>query len=94
MKTSKTLIGILGGVAVGATLGILFAPDKGLNTRKTIIKKSTDVKDDLKGQMDSIIHSFIGKCNSFMNKGEELVEKANDKTNIENINKINKDLEY
>lgn len=40
MKTNKTVIGILGGVAVGATLGILFAPDKGSNTRKKPSKKA------------------------------------------------------
>ena len=34
MKTKNTLIGILSGIAAGALLGILFAPDKGSKTRK------------------------------------------------------------
>jgi gas vesicle protein len=42
MSSGKVLLGVLAGVAVGATLGILFAPDKGSNTRKKITQKSDD----------------------------------------------------
>lgn len=68
MKTNKTVIGILSGVAVGATLGVLFAPDKGSNTRKKIIKKSTEAKDDLKEKLENIVDSVSGKYNSLMHK--------------------------
>ena len=40
MKSSNVLLGIVGGLAAGAVLGVLFAPDKGTNTRKKIAKKS------------------------------------------------------
>ena len=42
MKNSDVVVGILGGLAVGAILGILFAPDKGSNTRRKIAEKGTD----------------------------------------------------
>ena len=34
MKADKIILGVLGGVAVGALLGVLFAPEKGDKTRK------------------------------------------------------------
>jgi gas vesicle protein len=32
MSKGKVILGVLAGVAVGAMLGVLFAPDKGWNT--------------------------------------------------------------
>jgi gas vesicle protein len=34
MKTDKVILGVLGGIAAGAILGILFAPEKGERTEK------------------------------------------------------------
>ena len=38
MESSKVVLGVIGGVAVGALLGVLFAPDKGSKTRKKILE--------------------------------------------------------
>ena len=38
MKNNQVILGVLGGLAAGALLGILFAPHKGSKTRKMIIK--------------------------------------------------------
>lgn len=46
-SSTNTLIGILAGTAIGATLGILFAPDKGVNTRQRIADESLAAKDRL-----------------------------------------------
>ena len=40
MKADKVILGVVGGVAVGALLGILFAPEKGEKTRRKIMDKS------------------------------------------------------
>ena len=88
---NKTVIGILGGVAAGALLGILFAPDKGSNTRKKIRVKSTAATDDLKGRLANITNSFSDKYGSLI-KGGEFVEKQKEKVRMDNIKNINKEL--
>lgn len=90
MKNSQTLLGILGGLAVGAILGVLFAPDAGSNTRKKIIKKSADATNDFKEHLNNIVNSASGKFNSLVNTGEELAEKGTD--GLHNIKKMNKQL--
>jgi len=82
MKTDKTIIGVLGGVAIGAILGILFAPEKGTNTRKKISKKGADVTDELKEKIDNLTNSISEKYNSLANKGEAFIENEKDKIKV------------
>lgn len=46
-NTAKILIGVAAGAAVGAVLGILFAPAKGEDTRENIMKKGKEFAEDL-----------------------------------------------
>lgn len=46
-STTRVLLGVLAGIAAGAALGILFAPDKGSETRKKLAKSGSDLKDRL-----------------------------------------------
>ncbi|WP_395063419.1 YtxH domain-containing protein [Flavobacterium sp.] len=80
MKNSNVVLGILGGAAVGALLGVLFAPAKGSETRKKIRDKGSDLK-------DSAIN-FSDKVASFKNGAKVLIEE--EKANIENLKDINK----
>ena len=45
-KIANTLLGLAAGSAVGVGLGILFAPDKGKNTRKKIKDSVSDKVDE------------------------------------------------
>ncbi|WP_430908088.1 YtxH domain-containing protein [Maribacter sp. 2-571] len=47
-SNSNTALGVLAGAAVGALAGILFAPDKGSNTRKKIAEQSAAAQANIK----------------------------------------------
>ena len=64
MKTGKIVFGVLAAAAVGAALGILFAPDKGTATRKKISKKGREYAEDLGGKFDDFIQSITTKFES------------------------------
>ena len=61
MKTDKVLLGVLGGLAAGAILGILYAPEKGNKTRLKIKDKSTDYADNLKEKFDTALDTISKK---------------------------------
>lgn len=46
-NSTNTLLGIITGTAIGAAIGILFAPDSGINTRRKIKTQAIDAKDSL-----------------------------------------------
>lgn len=50
-NTGNALIAIVGGAAIGAALGILFAPDKGDKTRKKIKEGYKDLEKDMKKKL-------------------------------------------
>lgn len=52
MSSGKAILGVLAGIAAGAALGILFAPEKGSNTRKNILKKGEDLANTLNKKLD------------------------------------------
>ena len=61
MSKGKVILGVLAGVAVGAVLGVLFAPDKGWNTRKRILKKGEDLAEDLRDKFEELLDSLSQK---------------------------------
>lgn len=60
MDNSKLIAGFLLGAAVGATIGILLAPDKGTATRKKIIDKGADMSDAIKGKFNEVVDGVKG----------------------------------
>jgi gas vesicle protein len=61
METGKIALGVLGGLAAGALLGILFAPEKGSVTRKNISKASEDYLENIKEKFDEFLESASEK---------------------------------
>ncbi len=52
MKNSSILKAFLGGAALGAIAGILFAPEAGTETRKRLAEKGSDLVDRVKKVLD------------------------------------------
>jgi gas vesicle protein len=61
MEKGKIVLGVLGGIAVGTLLGVLFAPDKGSITRRKISKKGEEYLDDIKDKFDEFLDSVSEK---------------------------------
>lgn len=61
MSAGKVFLGVLAGAAVGAVLGILFAPAKGTKTRKKISKKGEKLAEDLKEKFNEFLESISEK---------------------------------
>jgi len=79
MSSGKVLLGLLAGVAAGALLGVLFAPNKGSVTRKKIVKKSDDYADGLKDKFDEFLESISEKFEEVKEEVSDFAEKAQSK---------------
>lgn len=81
MSSSKVLVGFLAGAAVGALAGILFAPDKGSNTRKKISSKTGDITDSVKNSFSDFIDGVKETYAGAKENAEEFGDKAKGKMN-------------
>jgi gas vesicle protein len=83
-SSGKVLAGVLTGVAVGALLGVLFAPDRGADTRKKIIKKGGEYAADFRKWCESSLQQFESLKDSVKDNGSDRAERR--KPGMEDIN--------
>jgi gas vesicle protein len=60
MNPTKIIVSVLSGVAVGALLGVLFAPAKGSETRGKISKTGKDLSHAVKEKYTDILETVSG----------------------------------
>jgi len=81
MSTGKVFLGLLAGVAAGALIGVLFAPEKGCETRKKIAKKGKDYADDLTRKMNDFIEDMTQKFETVVRKAKDSAENETGNVN-------------
>lgn len=75
---SKVLVGLLAGLAAGAALGLLFAPEKGSETRDKLSQSLKDLGDAIKDKaadeinnLSDLKEKIVGKVKSKLSAAEE-----------------------
>ncbi len=83
--SKKLLSGIILGAAAGAALGILFAPEKGKETRKKIAKKSQDLSGTVASKFNELgevlkekFDNIKGDANDMIAKGKQTAKDVKD----------------
>lgn len=73
METGKIVAGVLAGVAVGAILGVLFAPNKGSETRQKISESMKGLGKDLADQAEGFL---TDKASKVKQAAQQYADKA------------------
>lgn len=75
-NTGQTLLALLTGAAIGAGIGILYAPDKGENTRKKIKKSAEKAQKELENKINETKDNLSAKARSAKSSFEEKLEET------------------
>ena len=80
MENSNNAVKLMGalliGASIGGALGILFAPDKGIKTRKKITRKSENITDDLEEKFNNFLKEIKKEVETVKSKTNEFIENG------------------
>jgi gas vesicle protein len=76
MKTGQVLVGLVAGAAVGAALGVLFAPKSGAELRKDIAEKGGDAFKSIKDKVSGLAGKASDAATGLIDKGKETLEDS------------------
>jgi gas vesicle protein len=79
MSSGKVLLGVVAGLAAGALLGVLFAPEKGSDTRKKISKKGEDYAEALKEKFNEFLENITEKFEEVQEDVTDFTDQAHGK---------------
>jgi gas vesicle protein len=75
-NTGKIIGALVLGIAIGGVLGVLFAPDKGSETRKKLSVKGDDLADGIKEKLDELLNEVKAEAESVKTKAASFAEDA------------------
>ncbi|MDP5101782.1 MAG: YtxH domain-containing protein [Nonlabens sp.] len=75
-NSSKTILGVLAGVAVGAAVGLLYAPESGEDTRKKLKKNALKAKESAAAYAQDKYERASVKAESFRGTVAERIDSA------------------
>ena len=78
-KSSKTFWAFMTGATVGAVLGILYAPDKGENTRNKLLYQLQKYRDQLESLVSDLIEGKEIPETMAKSEGKKVVNEAREK---------------
>lgn len=73
-NTGQTLLALLTGAAIGAGIGILYAPEKGSKTREILSKNTKKAQKELSKKLEETTTAFGKKANEARMTFEEKLE--------------------
>ncbi|MEQ8241627.1 MAG: YtxH domain-containing protein [Cyclobacteriaceae bacterium] len=77
--SGSSFFSLIFGIAIGGVLGILFAPDKGTNTRDRLTYRLDKYKKNLEDLLDDLSASSDKLENEAKSEGEKIVNDAKEK---------------
>ncbi len=77
--SGSSFFSLLLGIAIGGVLGIMFAPDKGANTRDRLTYRLDKYKKHLEELLDELSASTEKLENEAKSEGEKIVSDAKEK---------------
>ncbi|MEO6327305.1 MAG: YtxH domain-containing protein [Ginsengibacter sp.] len=99
MSSGKVLASVLAGAAAGAVLGILFAPDKGTETRRKIAEQGAGLADSVKDKYneyaDVISEKYDAakeKISGLASEGRDMLNQVKEKGNSLKSDAMNADI--
>lgn len=81
-KTDSTLpiVALLAGLAIGAVIGVLFAPQRGTDIRSKIADKAKDLSDTAKDKLHQVKSKVLSEADQLADLKDEAIDKAKTKS--------------